>query len=79
MIDRVVNAVDILLPTTPELAKRAGGLRAKSGFLDVVDAIVVAEAVAARPSLILTSDPEDTSRLIGAAGVADVEVTFIAV
>ena len=77
MIDRVVNAVGMLLPTTPELAKRAGELRAKSGVLDVVDAIVVAEAVAARPSLILTSDPDDISRLIEAAGVADHEVTVI--
>ncbi len=79
MIDRVVNAVDMLLPTTPELARRAGELRAKSGVLDVVDAIVVAEAVAAPPSLILTSDPDDISRLIEAAGAADDEVTIIAV
>jgi hypothetical protein len=43
------------------------------------DAIVVAEAVAAPPSLILTSDPDDISRLIEAAGVAEDEVTFIAV
>jgi hypothetical protein len=54
-------------------------LRAKSGVLDVVDAIVAAEAVAARPSLILTSDPNDISRLIEAAGVAGDEVTIIAV
>jgi hypothetical protein len=79
MIDRVVNAVDMLLPTTPELARRAGELRAKSGVLDVVDAIVAAEAVAARPSLILTSGPDDISRLIEAAGVARDEVTIIAV
>ena len=79
MIDRVVNAVDILLPTTPALATRAGELRAKSGVLGVGDAIAVAEAVAARPSLILTSDPDDVRRLIEAAGVADDEVVIIAV
>ena len=79
MIDRVINAVDMLLPTTAELAKRAGELRSTSGVVDVVDAIVVAEAVAARPSLILTSDPDDIRRLIEAAGVADDEVTFIEV
>ena len=56
-----------------------GALRAKSGVLDVVDALLVAEAVAARPSLILTSDPDDISRLIEAAGVADDEVILIAV
>ena len=79
MIDRVVNAVDMLLPTTAEGAKRAGELRAKSGVLDVVDAIVVAEAVAARPSMILTSDPDDIRRLIEAAGVSEREVALIAV
>jgi hypothetical protein len=79
MIDRVVNAVDMLLPTTPELAKLAGELRAKSGVLDVVDAIVVAEAVAAPPCLILTSNPDDIRRLLEAAGVGEDEVTFIAV
>jgi hypothetical protein len=79
MIDRVVNAVDMLLPTTPALAKLAGELRAKSGVLDVVDAIVVAEAVAAPPCLILTSDPDDIRRLLEAAGVGVDEVTFIAV
>ncbi len=79
MIDRVVNAVDMLLPTTPEIAKLAGELRAKSGVLDVVDAIVVAEAVASPPSIILTTDPGDIARLIEAAGLTGDEVVVIAV
>lgn len=77
-IDRVVNAVDMLIETTPDRAKQAGELRAKSGVLDVVDAIVVAEAVAAPPALIMTSDPDDIRDLIEAAESTD-HVKVIAV
>ncbi len=78
-IDRVVNAVDMLISTTPDIARRAGELRFKSGVTDVVDAIVVAEAVAWSPSLILTSDPDDIGKLIDAAGVSQKDVVCIAV
>jgi hypothetical protein len=78
-IDRVVNAVDMLLSTTPDMARRAGELRFTSGVTDVVDAIVVAEAVAVRPALILTSDPNDLGKLIEAAGVSKMDVVCIAV
>jgi hypothetical protein len=78
-IDRVVNAVDLLLSTTPDTARRAGELRSRSGVSDVVDAIVVAEAVASSPALILTSDPDDIGRLIEAAGVSKRDVVCIAV
>ena len=77
-IDLVINAVDMLIETTPERARRAGELRSRSGVLDVVDAIVVAEAVAAPPALIMTSDPDDIRALIEAAGAAD-RVRVIAV
>ena len=70
-IDRVINAVDMLIETTPGRAKQAGELRSRSGVLDVVDAIVVAEAVAMPPALVMTSDPDDIRALIGAAGAAD--------
>ena len=77
-IDRVINAVDVLIETTPERAKQAGELRSRSGVLDVVDAIVVAEAVAMPPALVMTSDPDDIRALIEAAGAAD-RVRVIAV
>jgi hypothetical protein len=77
-IDLVINVVDVLIETTPERARQAGELRSRSGVLDVVDAIVVAEAVAARPALIMTSDPDDLRALIEAAGAAD-RVRVIAV
>lgn len=78
LIDRIVNQVDQMIETTPERAKQAGVLRAKSGVLDVVDAIVVAEAVSALPAVILTSDPDDIGALVDAAGASD-RVTVIRV
>lgn len=47
-------------------------------MLDVVDTIVVAEAAAMPPTVILTSDPDDIRALIDAAGAAD-RVRVIAV
>lgn len=70
-IDRVVNQVNQMIETTPERAKEAGVLRARSGVLDVVDAIVVAEAVSVLPAVILTSDPDDIAALVDAAGASD--------
>ena len=63
-IDRVVNAVDALLPTTAAVARRAGELLARSNTTDAVDAIVAAEALVSTPALILTSDPDDLMRLV---------------
>jgi predicted nucleic acid-binding protein len=63
-IDRVVNAVDALLPTSEQVARRAGELQAKASTSDAVDAIVAAEALLSVPALILTTDAEDIRRLI---------------
>ncbi|MGA3057823.1 MAG: PIN domain-containing protein [Candidatus Limnocylindrales bacterium] len=63
-VDRVVNRVDALLPTSELLARRAGELQAKAGTSDAVDAIVAAEALASVPALILTSDPGDLAQLL---------------
>ncbi len=63
-VDRVVNNVDALLPTSEATARRAGELLGASGTDDPVDAIVVAEALAAVPSVIITSDPGDIRRLL---------------
>ncbi|HSO30610.1 MAG TPA: PIN domain-containing protein [Candidatus Sulfomarinibacteraceae bacterium] len=63
-IDRVVNKVDALLPTSEDVARRAGELLGASGTDDPVDAIVVAEALAAVPSVIITGDADDIRRLL---------------
>jgi len=77
-IDRVVKAVDALLPTAEQVARRAGELQAKTSTSDVVDAIVAAEALASAPALILTTDRADLSVLVDgepeAGGVAIVPV-----
>jgi PIN domain len=63
-VDRVVNAVNALLPTSEAIARRAGELQAKASTSDAVDAIVVAEALASVPALILTTDPDDLALLL---------------
>ena len=70
-IDRVVNAVDAMLPTSEAIARRAGELQARAGTSDAVDAIVVAEALASVPALILTSDSRDLGRLLEGEPEAD--------
>ncbi|HJP89047.1 MAG TPA: PIN domain-containing protein [Candidatus Limnocylindrales bacterium] len=76
--DRIFKAVDAIVPTSVEIARRAGELLAAAGLADAVDAIVVAEALAAAPAIILTSDRPDIRRLLegqaGAPLVAVVEV-----
>lgn len=77
-VDRVVKAVDALLPTSAEVARRAGELLAQSGSSDAVDAIVAAEALLSVPALILTSDARDIMRLIeGQPDAAAVRVIAI--
>lgn len=63
-VDRVVKAVNALLPTSEQIARRAGELQGKASTSDVVDAIVAAEALASAPALILTTDPGDLSLLL---------------
>jgi hypothetical protein len=77
-VDRVVNAVEAVLDTTAVRARQAGALRALTNVRDVVDAIVVAEAAASLPAVILTSDPSDIRELLEAAG-ATRRVAIVAV
>lgn len=64
--DRVLGDVDAFLPTTVETARHAGGLLARAGMSDAVDAIVAAEALMGVPSMVLTSDAKDLARLVEA-------------
>jgi predicted nucleic acid-binding protein len=61
--DRVLNEVDEFVPTTVAIARDAGELLGHTGLTDAVDAIVVAEALRAAPSVIITSDPADLTTL----------------
>jgi len=49
-------------PLTAEAARRAGTLCGRTGTADVVDAAVIVSA-AARGDLVITSDPDDLTRL----------------
>lgn len=77
-VDRIFKAVDAVLPTSVEIALAAGELLGAAGLADAVAAIVVAEALAAVPSIILTSDRPDIRRLLdnqpGCERVAVVDV-----
>jgi predicted nucleic acid-binding protein len=60
------------LPVTPELARRAGellGATGLSGHRCAIDSVVAVTALEmARPVVLLTSDPDDLSRLVEEPG-----------
>ena len=66
-IHRVLSRIAVL-PVTPDLGRRAGellGLTGMSGHRCAIDAVVAATALEQpRPVLVLTSDPDDLSRLV---------------
>jgi predicted nucleic acid-binding protein len=70
-VDRIVKAVSVLLPTSPQVARRAGELQAGPDTSDAIDAIVAAEALASAPALVLTSDATDIQRLLEGEPEAD--------
>ena len=73
LVKRVANTVDC----GEDLAKAAGTLRTRSRRANVaspsgIDAIVAAIAVGNQPSIVLTTDADDMSRLLGSAPTATV-------
>ncbi|GAA4138027.1 type II toxin-antitoxin system VapC family toxin [Actinomadura keratinilytica] len=66
-VHRVLSRL-IALPVTPELARRAGellGATGLSGHRCAIDALVAVTALSMpRPVVLLTSDPDDLSRLV---------------
>jgi hypothetical protein len=65
-VNWALRKIGMQLPVTPALARQAGALLGATGTTDVVDAIVVAEAVRFLPATILTSDPRDIHVLVAA-------------
>jgi hypothetical protein len=65
-INWALRRIEEQAPVTPALARHAGALLGATGTTDVVDAIVVAEAVRYLPATILTSDPRDIQLLVAA-------------
>jgi len=66
-VHRVLSRI-ILVPVSPEIARRGGellGATGLSGHRCAIDAVVAATALdAERPVVLLTSDPDDLSRLV---------------
>lgn len=93
MIDRVIKSVDEALPLSPERARQAGILRARAWARreasgrrgkderppSAVDALVMAEAVAAGAAVILTSDTDDMELLRDAAGLSRDQIEIVGV
>ncbi len=63
-INQALKRVGEFTPVTPTLARQAGLLLGATRTTDVVDALVVAEALRILPSVILTSDPSDIRLLV---------------
>lgn len=69
------------VPVTPELGRAAGellGVTGLSGHRCAIDSVVAATALAlARPAVLLTSDPDDLSRLVDEPGRAKTERVIV--
>lgn len=66
-VHRVLSRITVV-PVSPEIARRAGellGATGLSGHRCAIDAVVAATALGLqRPVVLLTSDPDDLSRLV---------------
>lgn len=75
---RVFDRVDAFPPLDVQRAREAGELLGAAGMNATVDAVVVAEALASVPSVIVTSDPSDIRALLEGRPGAD-RVAIVAV
>jgi predicted nucleic acid-binding protein len=70
-VHRVLSRI-IVVPVTAEIARQAGDLLGASGLSGhrcAIDAVVAATALLTeRPAVLLTSDPDDLSRLVEEPG-----------
>jgi predicted nucleic acid-binding protein len=62
-VNRVLKAVDAVPETTEEIGRTAGRLLGRAGSAATVDALVVAQAVAAGGAHVLTADTDDLGLL----------------
>jgi hypothetical protein len=72
MIHRLLRAGQV--PSIgARIALQAGRLLSQTGMRATVDALIVAEAMSAVPSVILTSDPDDLKTLVGDQALVRIE------
>lgn len=67
-LHRIVNAVGRCEATSEAIGRLAGQILGRTRRDDTVDALVVAEAVVAGESMILTGDPDDLEALADSHG-----------
>jgi rRNA-processing protein FCF1 len=92
LVDRVVKAVDLEVALLPARARETGRLRSRAAterhvsrtrrkdtVPSVVDATIMAEALALGAAVVLTTDTDDMRRLRDSAGVTPREVQVIRV
>ncbi|MEV0089202.1 PIN domain-containing protein [Saccharopolyspora sp. NPDC050642] len=81
LVHRVLSRVSVV-PVTPELARAAGellGATGLSGHRCAIDAVVAATALElARPVVLLTSGPDDLSKLVEAPARPKAERVVVA-
>jgi predicted nucleic acid-binding protein len=66
-VNRVLKATGTV-PTEAATGRRAGKLLGRTGGRNTADALVAAEALDARGSIVLTSDPDDLGALLADTG-----------
>lgn len=66
----LIRAADAVVSLSGETARAVGALLGRSNTTQLVDAHVVMVAIAAKPSIVVTSDPGDLIALLRAAGVS---------
>lgn len=65
-VNRILNAVGTVAPTTEETARTAGALLARAKSAATIDALVVAEAALSGGCVVLTGDATDLESLSSA-------------
>ncbi|MGH8885645.1 MAG: PIN domain-containing protein [Egibacteraceae bacterium] len=65
-LNRVLRAIDAIPPATEEIGRLAGSLLNQASSSATIDAMVVAQAIAAGGAAILTGDPADLAVLASA-------------
>ncbi len=65
-VHRVLNSIDAVPPTTEAIGRTAGELLGRARSSATVDALIVAQAVAAGGAQLLTGDPDDLEVLAAA-------------
>ena len=62
-VNRVLKAVDVL-PTAEQVGRTAGALLGRTRGTNTADALVAAEVLDSRATVVLTSDPDDLTKLL---------------